>query len=498
MIKAYIHHYKNHISLIAATLFLSGCNLVQYRPLTTIDKVDTRQGYRLEQSLTKRGNDDTFVVLMLSGGGTRAAALGYGVLEELGRQKIYIGGRETTLLESVDLVYGVSGGSVLAAYYSMHGKDTIPSFEQLFLKQNFQRLVTKQVFSSANLPRLASPEFGRGDLLQEQFENVLFGKTTFGDLAKYRKGPFAVISATDMAIGARLEFTQEYFDSMCLNLSDMRIARAVAASSAVPLVFAPVTLNNNGGNCGYKLPVPMQLATELNPDKQQNKTRRELVERAKQYENSRQRPYIHLLDGGLTDNLGLRGILDTSELYPSNVLQRRFLDDSIRKIVVINVNAQNLMPSTIDQSPAVPGFQDVINAVVNVPIDQYSRESLRRFRAFTDKWNEELKRNHGESKASLYFVSLNLHDLPDSPLRKSVLHIPTSFYLPRSDINNLKLAAHTLLKQSGEYKRMLKEMSLKPTNNRRIWFIGDVDEPEQPQQPPPIAPASGLKELYQP
>ncbi|EEG33666.1 hypothetical protein NEIFLAOT_01247, partial [Neisseria flavescens NRL30031/H210] len=90
--------------------------------------------------------------------------------------------------------------------------------------------------------------------MQEQFESTLFKNATFGDLASHRKGPFAVITATDMSLGNRFEFTQEYFDMMCLNLSDLKIARAVAASSAVPLVFAPLTLNNNGGNCGYRLP----------------------------------------------------------------------------------------------------------------------------------------------------------------------------------------------------------------------------------------------------
>ena len=126
---------------------------------------------------------------MFSGGGTRAAALGYGVLEELDKQPLYKGGRQQTMLDAVDLVYGVSGGSVLAAYFSLHGRDTIPAFERRFLKQNFQRQVSKQIFSFANLPRLTSPEFGRGDLLQEQFETTLFKNATFGDLHRHAKAP---------------------------------------------------------------------------------------------------------------------------------------------------------------------------------------------------------------------------------------------------------------------------------------------------------------------
>jgi len=236
---------------LSAALLLCSCSLVSYQPLETIDKIDPDSGYRLG-SRFGQSEDDTLLVLAFSGGGSRAAAFGYGVLEQLNRQQVEIGGKRQSLLESTDLVYGVSGGSVLAAYYSLHGKDSIPAFEKRFLKQNFQRQVAGQVFSLANMPRLTSPQFGRSDLVQEQFEAALFGQTTFGDLEKRRKGPFAVISATDMSLGSRFDFVQEYFDPMCLNLAKLPIARAVAASSAVPLVFSPITLNNNGGRCGYR------------------------------------------------------------------------------------------------------------------------------------------------------------------------------------------------------------------------------------------------------
>lgn len=470
---------KKYLAASAAFL-MSSCALVQYQPLQTIQTVDTEKGYRLEKNFERARADDTFVVLMFSGGGTRAAALGYGVLEELNRQKINFGGKEQSLLESVDLVYGVSGGSVLAAYFSLHGKETVPAFERRFLKQNFQRQFTKQVFSFANLPRITSPEYGRGDLLQEQFENTLFRNATFDDLDKRRKGPFAVISATDMAAGSRLDFIQEHFDAMCLNLSDLRIARAVAASSAVPLIFSPITLNNNGGNCGYVLPERLRYTlTDESVGKLQQQTRRELTRTYhSQYNDSTKRPYIHLLDGGLTDNLGLRGVLDIVDVRSSEALQKQVTAENIRRIVIINVNAQNQITSRIDQSPAIPGFADVVAAIVDIPIDKYSQESLRRFRAFVDQWNENAAKQPDGQKRSMYFVSLNLRDLPESQLRKNVLNIPTTFYLPHNDINDLKSAARTLLQQSGEYKRLLEDFSEQPAQPAEkvyppVWFVGE-------------------------
>ena len=416
--------------LPALLLALSACAKFQYQPVATIAKVDRAEGYRLDTAYRKKpAEDDMLVVLMFSGGGTRAAALGYGVLEELDKQSLYKGGRQQTMLDAVDLVYGVSGGSVLAAYFSLHGRDTIPAFERRFLKQNFQRQVSKQIFSFANLPRLTSPEFGRGDLLQEQFETTLFKNATFGDLHRHGKGPFAVITATDMSAGNRFEFTQEYFDALCLNLSDLPIARAVAASSAVPLVFAPLTINNNGGNCGYRLPeqVVDAVTDDNSGDKLQQQTRLEMVmQNIMNYQDGKNRPYIHLLDGGLTDNLGLRSLLDMSDLYGAS-LYSRVRNNSVRKIVIINVNVT----------------------------------ALRRFRAFVDQWNTDVKNGKNSSKpVDMYFVSLNLRDLPQSGLRERVLNIPTSFYLPAHDVNNLKEAGRVLLSRSDEYRRLTKDLAL--------------------------------------
>ena len=68
--------------LPALLLALSACAKFQYQPVATIAKVDRAEGYRLDTAYRKKpAEDDMLVVLMFSGGGTRAAALGYGVLE---------------------------------------------------------------------------------------------------------------------------------------------------------------------------------------------------------------------------------------------------------------------------------------------------------------------------------------------------------------------------------------------------------------------------------
>ena len=202
------------------------------------------------------------------------------------------------------------------------------------------------------------------------------------------------------------------------------------------------------------------------------------------YADSKKRPYIHLIDGGLTDNLGLRGLLDMTEVYSGNSLYRRALEmGSTKKIIIINVNAQNEPGSVIDQSPAIPGVADVLNAVINIPIDQYSQESLRRIRAFADQWNNVARLN-AQDDVGMYFISLNLRDLPDSKLRSQTLNIPTTFYLPHEDINNLKRAGHVLLQQSPEYQRMLKALSSKPAPTP-LWEAGGEIVPNVTVSEPP-------------
>ena len=395
---------------------------------------------------------------MFSGGGSRAAALGYGVLEQFKHTPVKSGRQAGNLLENIDLVYGVSGGSLLAAYFALQGADVIPKFENDFLKKNFQSEVINQILSFSNLPRLTSPQFGRGDLLQEQLNLALYRNATFADLAHKRKGPFAVISATDMNIGQKITFTQEFFDGLCLNLNDLEIARAVAASSSVPLIFSPLTLNNNGGNCNYTIPELAILEASESDGGLKSKNIEEVKNILSLYQNSKERPFIHLVDGGLTDNLGLSSLTDIYDVMGQEKIYRKALESGLKRIVVINVNAQNEVTSEIDQSADVPGVTDVVNTIINVPIDRNTQITLRRFREFAEQWNKNMRKIPAPDRVELHFVSLSLKDLPESPLRKEVLNISTSFYLPASDVNKLKRAAQILLENSTEYRTMLKAL----------------------------------------
>ena len=96
-------------------------------------------------------------MLTFSGGGTRAAALAYGVLEVLRATPIVWEGERRSLLDEVDVISAVSGGSFTAAYYALKRERAFADFESAFLKRDVEADLRRQLLSPVNWARLASP-----------------------------------------------------------------------------------------------------------------------------------------------------------------------------------------------------------------------------------------------------------------------------------------------------------------------------------------------------
>lgn len=446
----------NRTLLASSMALLTACHSILYQPAKTLSQIDPEKGYRLEKTMQQALEKENLVIVTFSGGGSRAASLGYGVLEQFQQATIHPTERGDTLLQNIDVVYGVSGGSVLAAYLALEGQETIPKFKEFFLKKDFQKKVINEVFSLSNVPRLTSPQFGRSDLLQEQLNLALYHGKTFADLAQQRKGPFAVINATDMTAEQKVSFTQDFFDWLCVDLNDIEIARVVAASSAVPLIFSPITLNNHGGFCHAESKKAFLMQTQPGNRLLLNNFNA-MQKRLARYQDSVEQPYLHLVDGGLTDNLGLASLLDMSNLLSVRKLYAELKKSALRHVVVVSVNAQNERTSHIDKSADVPGVREVVNTVINVPIDKATESTVQYSQKFANQWNAYAKRQR-DAKIKVYFVNVSLKDLPEGQLKKDVLNIGTSFYLPESDVDKLREAAKILLMQSKEYHAALKAL----------------------------------------
>ncbi len=234
--------------ILAGAIVLAGCDA--QRPVNSpIAAQDPAKGYRLQRVKADPDNPgDVLVILSLSGGGTRAAALAFGTMEALRDVKLRMGGRSRSLLDEVDVINAVSGGSIVAGYYAVHREGLFRDFESRFLKRDVERQIRAEVL--ANLPRLAQPQFSRGELLAEYFDRELFDHATYSDLARGNMRPYVVINASALSTGARFPFTQAQFDLLCSDLGSVSVGRAVAASAALPPFFGAITIDNFAGSCG--------------------------------------------------------------------------------------------------------------------------------------------------------------------------------------------------------------------------------------------------------
>ena len=242
---------------LTSMVALAGC---ASRPINEpITQVDPRSGYRPYLLIPKRQNNDphTLFVLSFSGGGTRAAAFSYGVLEELRRTEIVVDGQHRRLIDEVDMITGVSGGSFTALAYALYGDRLFSEYEERFLKRDVQGALLSRTLNPFNWWKFIGGSAGRSELAAEYYDEILFEGATFGDLLD-KPGPVAIATGTDLSTGSRLAFYQNDFDLLCSDLNKVRLSRAAATSSAVPVVLSPVTFNNYGGTCGYQYPAWVQ------------------------------------------------------------------------------------------------------------------------------------------------------------------------------------------------------------------------------------------------
>ncbi|MFN8572378.1 MAG: patatin-like phospholipase family protein [Gemmatimonadaceae bacterium] len=395
---------------ILATLVLPAC---AYTTTSKLTQYDLREGYRFDKlplgREPQRNSDELFVVLAFSGGGTRAAAMSYGALAQLRAVRFHwdpirhepvscdslstlqCQAMERSLLDEVDVISSVSGGSFTAAYYALHRMsifDDTSRFHRAFLYHPVQGdLLRGAIFKPKNWTHLRS----RIEIAAKYHEQHIFGDGTFGDLANGTR-PYLILNATDGSTGSRFEFTQEQFDLLCADLSKVPVARGVAASSAFPLLLNSMTINSyNAEGCGYTTPTWVGLAMH---DAFLNYRRYTAARQLLAYRDSTRR-YLHVLDGGLADNLGLRGVLQslTSTDRPNdprlgpavvggwsllNKINRR----QVRTIIVITVNARTAKAKDWDTKATGPWSLPVADASAGIPMGNFTTETLELLREY--------------------------------------------------------------------------------------------------------------------
>ena len=474
--------------VVATLLLLSACGTYLENP--ELKDYQPDKGYRFKNLITgeKDKKDELFVVMSFSGGGTRAAALSYGVLEGLQKAKIRWQGKEQSLLDEVDVISSISGGSFTAAYYGLKREDTFKEFPDKFLYRPVQGDLLSQMYNPVNWVKLMGGSYGRSDLAFELYNEEIFNRATFADLSKRKTRPLISINATDLTLGAPFSFTQEQFDLLCSDLDQVPVARAVASSSAFPGLLTPLTFKNHDCNQRYKIPQWVGYALEdrasgINP-RRTNRAENIISYLGKeQYPESdkitRWRPYIHLTDGGVADNIGLRDPLAamTSVNHPWSIM-RLINKGQIDKLVVIVVNAATNPDNERDTSNDVPGLVDTLVSASTIPLDNYSFDTLRLLEGAVSDYNEaaklidgcvaaakkakppcslKLKRPH---HVELYPIVVEFDRIADREIRHKFKNLPTTFELPKETIDSLRAVAQQLLDNDRQYQRLIKEIGV--------------------------------------
>lgn len=425
---------------------LSGCS--SYGVITNSEhdpkEPISNQNYSLTSVIKSKPQGEITLVLAFSGGGTRAAALAYGVMQQLEQTPF---NAQKTLLDEVDIISAVSGGSFTAAYYGLKGKKTFESFKQHILLNDIEA----ELISGVLNPFRWFKSTGRTQMAIDYYNLKLFGGKTFADLNKPGR-PLILINASDLANGVRFSFVQEYFDFICSDIKDMPIGKAVAASSAVPILFNPVVLKNyqQEGQCTNpakkRLAMIKKYAVKNEELTQASIGLSDYIE--KDY------PYLHLVDGGITDNLGLRAIYEMIELSggPKNLLSA-VNKERTKHIVVISVDASTKTGSQINQTHKIPSALQSINAMTDIQIHRYNAATKYLFEESLKGWSKELSSPNRTIQS--HFIDIDFQQFATPEQRAEFNLIPTSLTLTEAEVNKLIKAGQQLLKQNTDFQRFM-------------------------------------------
>jgi NTE family protein len=455
------------VCVLVLLLAASGCAhrftnqpLRQYQP---------QEGYRRNNFVSAENDDQLLIMLSFSGGGTRAAAFSYGVLETLRDTTVSIHGQQRRLLDEVDWISGVSGGSFTAAYYGLFGDRTFEDYETRFLKKDVEGdLVRGILFNPVNWVKFFSGFYGRSDFAADYYDKHLFEGKTFGDIMA-RKAPMIVVNATDMVHGTRISFVQDMFDPICTDLINYPVARACAASSAVPIILTPITLRNYAGQCGYQM--PRALAEAMLPPRDVSLRRFDLANNMMPFLDSQKKPYIHLVDGGVADNLGLRTVLERVTLMGDTWSTLKYgHNENVRKIVFVVVNAETEIDTKWDRHANVPPFSAMLESYSSIAIARYNVETVALLAESFPRWADDIRKGRcGSGRIStepgscgdieFYLVQVRFDALDDEAERSYFKRLPTSFVLKPEEVDKLRDAARRILTGSKQFKKLLNDLN---------------------------------------
>jgi NTE family protein len=103
-----------------------------------------------------------------------------------------------------------------------------------------------------------------------------------------------------------------------------------------------------------------------------------------------------------------------------------------------------------------------VRAVIDIPINRYSRDSYLLLNLAVERWREELRLNHPDGsgpfapEVDIYVIDVSLGALPDGEERAFLMQIPTTLSLEDHQIDRLQAVSARLMRESPEFQRLMR------------------------------------------
>jgi NTE family protein len=424
-------------------------------------------GYALLPMLQNPKGEIVFI-MAFSGGGKRSAAFAHGVLRGLKQIPVVEDGRTRSLLDELDYIAAVSGGSFPAMHYGLYHDKSFETFPSEFLKADINSYIYGTYLLPWNWEWLANPYYGTNDRMAEIYDRLMFHGATYADLL--RQGlPVVSVNATDIANGISFSFTQPYFDLICSDLTSFPVARAVAASNGFPVLFSPITLTSHTPDCRGVRP-PTAAPAEWAETSDELSRRALLARTANRYLDPERTKYVHLLDGGISDNLALRGVANGAIALNDTTDAFRRIALKARRVLVLSIDGQSATDPAISKQRVVTGLSQIFGAVSGTQIDAYNFETL----ILTDSELRQLVQSlrkvrcaqarviegHDCADVGGALVHISLGSIPDPHERQRLQAIPTGLTIPDTDVDLLVSSGEQLVQHNDNIRELISDLDV--------------------------------------
>jgi len=435
-------------AIILAAVLSAGAGCSSARVVNApIDQYSPAYGYTISNPDLAHDIGNVELNLMFSGGGTRASALAYGVLQELRDTTITVNGQTVRLLDEVDVISSVSGGSFTAAYYGLYGDKTFTDFEDALLRRDIDAELAVGFLRPFVTLRMLLTSYSRSDWAEDVYNKHIFHDATYADFMT-AGGPTIRINATDIGSGSPFTFIQDQFAMLCSDLSQLSVARAVMASSSVPVVFSPTVIENYAGTCGYQESPSMKEALS---DRTQSRRRFHIASTEAHYLDRKAHPYVYLLDGGVSDNLGVRGFLD--QIIEEGGLRNFAARGGVEPpphIAAIVVNAEADHKHPFQKALHLPSISSVLSAVSGTGMHNYNFETLELLDDGVSAWAARKPGRTGHT------IEVAFNNLSSEKERDYFNNVATSINLDDDTVDRLIEVGRRLLRESPDFKEFLR------------------------------------------